>query len=237
MTIEDIELMSGIHQKKENRMIVELCGVPGAGKSTLLNKLISKNQSVKVYTREDVYDRRKIERTIRYFIAKFIGVGPDIKLYKIIKTLSQQYPSCTERYEKRLFGLIIVLKCSRDKLIILEEGLIQYVSSIAYEEELSINEAFNDMMSIIRTFEKYKIVFCDLDTEECIARIKKRNKEGDRYNLEDYTRITKLLELKKGNIKRVIESMHISEACILEINTKETLDENVKKLQQFVFSR
>ena len=217
-------------------MIVELCGLPGAGKSTLLNEFITNNLHLKIWTREEIYDGRKIERTIRYLVAKKLGIGADVKLYRAIKNFSQQYPSCTERYEKRLFGIIVVLKKSSKKLVVLEEGLIQYVSSIAYKEELCENNTFEEIMSIIHMFDEYKVVYCDLDIEECISRVKKRNKKGDRYNLEELVQMKELLEIKRHNIKKVIEKMNISETDILKLNTTEKVEFNIKKLQKFIFN-
>ena len=184
-------------------MIVELCGLPGSGKSTLAAAVSEKAGNVK--------DRRELLRPYRYLrhLSKVKKLSETYCLLskneKELLGFAREYESCDGRYACLLLHLYRAIKLhKKGAAYLLEEGPLQYLTSIAYDSALVETEALKRAVSIMTQHEKAVIV-CECPVDVIIDRIAGREKRGDRYNIDDKDKLTELLRIKKENIDFLIK--------------------------------
>ena len=218
----------------------ELYGLPGAGKSTLANLLISelRAKGYKVGNLDDVYYRhpnvkfkQSLRREMLFHINEYKLFFWCWKAYKNCKNPNQSF------YYKLLklsHQLLMVAKENNYDIVILEEGAIQYISSLRYLEDYSDDR---DYQRISRYLNKRLIinpVFCNIDIVESMSRVKNRGYGSKRFTYSVGTENFKQAMFYKEKSLRKISSTF---APSIEINMKTPVADNARLLMTEILSR
>lgn len=218
----------------------ELYGLPGAGKSTVANILISelRAKGYKVGTWDDVYYRcpnvifkQSLKREMLFHINEYKLFFWCWKAYKNCKNPNQSF------YKKLLIlthQLLMVAKENNYNIVILEEGAIQYISSLRYLEDFSDDK---DYERISRYLNKRIIiypVFCNIDIAESMSRVRNRGYGSKRFTYSVGTENFKqAMFYKEKNLRRISSTF----APPIEINMKSPVADNARLLVTEILSR
>lgn len=220
-------------------MIIELCGLPGCGKSTLSKELLriwrGEAEGETVYDREDVLKKNLALRAMdRVLFDKWSG-GQRKELIKIIYKNAKHDSDWERRYVHRLLELTEGIRRKCNENIFLDEGLIQYITSLSYvnplmpgdELECLIERVFPDNID-------YYVVNCEIPVEIAMKRVKQRNRKNDRYNVDIADMQKELMNVKKENICVLLESRALKRIKVINIGMMDKADKNAESVWRFV---
>ena len=111
-------------------------------------------------------------------------------------------------YYKRLIQLIVYLdykkKKIEDPVFILDEGIVQYVSSLAFEDKIVFKSGLKRLVrKIVKEYNPI-IINYQISVETAYNRIMSRGKVNDRYYNNDPDHAKRLLIVKRQNIDLII---------------------------------
>jgi len=192
---------------KDKPLIIEFVGLPGCGKSTMAKSIISIFQNEK-----NIIKRSDFSKTIDK-MWKYPILIPFATIYYFIKPKHRRFKKDLFRFAFQFpinkLGLIytvylIILyellnkNINEDKIVILDEGIIQFLSSISHNIPINNNTLLHNLVSNLKSvIEDILFIECDLPIETVIERIKKRNRQ-DRFSYNN--NIENLLLTKKNNL-------------------------------------
>lgn len=218
----------------------ELYGLPGAGKSTLANIINSelRAKGYKVGTWDDVYYRRpnvkfkqSLKREMLFHLNEYKLFFWCWKAYKNCKNPNQSF------YYKLLIlthQLLMVAEESNYDIVILEEGAIQYISSLRYLEDFSDDK---DYERISRYLNKRLIiypVFCNIDIAECMSRVRNRGYGSKRFTYSvGCEKFKQAMIYKEKNLRRISSTF----LPPIEINMKAPVADNARLLVTEILNR
>ena len=218
----------------------ELYGLPGAGKSTLANIIIYelRAKGYKVGAWDDVYYRcpnvifkQSLKREMLFHINEYKLFFWCWKAYKNCKNPNRAF------YYKLLIlthQLLMVAEESNYDIVILEEGAIQYISSLRYLEDFSDDK---DYKRISRYLNKRLIiypVFCNIDIAECMSRVRNRGYGSKRFSYSvGCEKFKQAMIYKEKNLRRISSTF----LPPIEINMKAPVADNARLLVTEILSR
>jgi nucleoside-triphosphatase THEP1 len=218
--------------------LIEFNGLPGCGKTTIVESMFKmfNDNNIKALGIKEVYfwgENQEKTRVITMFKALF-----SLKYIKV-NLIGIQFFSCYKfkisriKYLLRLIKLNYqidrVLKNKSCDLIILEEGILQYIASISHVDLENDKEILEKLLAmVLKRFEKLLIVNCNLDYESLIHRIKHRNQVGHRFDSMDENILLESLKLNLENIEKIREICK-GNNCI-ELMMNESLSNNIEKV-------
>ncbi|MBE6257007.1 MAG: ATP-binding protein [Prevotella sp.] len=218
----------------------ELYGLPGAGKSTLANIIIYelRAKGYKVGAWDDVYYRcpnvifkQSLKREMLFHINKYKLFFWCWKAYKNCKNPNRAF------YNKLLIlthQLLMVAEENNYDIVILEEGAIQYISSLRYLEDFSDDK---DYKRISRYLNKRLIiypVFCNIDIAECMSRVRNRGYGSKRFSYSvGCEKFKQTMIYKEKNLRRISSTF----LPPIEINMKAPVADNARLLVAEILSR
>ena len=218
----------------------ELYGLPGAGKSTLANIIIYelRAKGYKVGAWDDVYYRcpnvifkQSLKREMLFHINKYKLFFWCWKAYKNCKNPNRAF------YNKLLIlthQLLMVAEENNYDIVILEEGAIQYISSLRYLEDFSDDK---DYKRISRYLNKRLIiypVFCNIDIAECMSRVRNRGYGSKRFSYSvGCEKFKQTMIYKEKNLRRISSTF----LPPIEINMKAPVADNERLLVAEILSR
>ena len=218
----------------------ELYGLPGAGKSTLANIIIYelRAKGYKVGAWDDVYYRcpnvifkQSLKREMLFHINKYKLFFWCWKAYKNCKNPNRAF------YNKLLIlthQLLMVAEENNYDIVILEEGAIQYISSLRYLEDFSDDK---DYKRISRYLNKRLIiypVFCNIDIAECMSRVRNRGYGSKRFSYSvGCEKFKQTIIYKEKNLRRISSTF----LPPIEINMKAPVADNARLLVAEILSR
>lgn len=207
-------------------MIVELIGLPGCGKTTV-QLAILENRTFTGYnfvTRDEI-----VQESIIYnwkWTLKIMHLDPRMwKLIKSVNALKKQLPYAEGRQiwiNRFLVMSWAILRNSKENLL-LDEGIIQYVSSILHEDSALEYDKVQAVLNCFRGQIGMGYIWIDTSEQICLQRIRQRNRSNDRYNkIESDEELLRMLQFKKENIMAI--------AGMADVKFKLTSDGNMDKL-------
>ena len=158
-------------------LIIEFVGLPGCGKSTTVESLVSFWGKENVIVRPDI--TKRMYQIFGYSIFGFpIFIIPALiyyffnpkywKIKKCIYKFMVQYPVKQERLMVTLFLIYfyenLQKKLNNGKIIILDEGLIQFISSIPHDLLVDNNNQLTDLLDKLNYITK-DILFVDCNLQ------------------------------------------------------------------------
>jgi cellulose biosynthesis protein BcsQ len=219
----------------------DLYGLPGAGKSTLANILISelRTKGYKVGNLDDIYYRRpnvkfkhSLRREMLFHINEYKLFFWCWKAYKNCKNPNQAY------YYKLLIlthQLLMVAKENNYDIVILEEGTIQFISSLRFLEDFSDDKDYQRISRYLNRRLLINPVFCNIDIAESMSRVKNREYGSERrfsYRI-GAEKFKQAMIYKEKNLRKISSTF----APPIEINMKAPIADNVRLLLSEILSR
>ena len=202
--------------------LIEFSGLPGAGKTTLyervLKYIVESYDGISVVEKDDLY---RPPRKPRYYPLICGSLRPARMLRKTFFADRNRYLLDIDEaarlyqtpvpFQSRLIRMLDGLRWldkhgGENTLVFLDEGLVQHLSSLSYEEGLSLTGATQRLAYEALNTSRPGIVDGCIPIETVMKRIGERNRavRYDRYNLPDKEKGKKLLEIKRRNIETII---------------------------------
>lgn len=216
----------------------ELYGLPGAGKTTISSTLIMqlREKGYKVAGFRDIFKRNSSSvKKVKYGLTILFSVNEYIlyyyywKLYRMSRHKNRKYLKYLISYSHQL------LKTAKDgkyDIIFLEEGIIQFLSALFFQEELLSNGIINRIANYWANIFNITPVNCLIDVYESMNRIKNRPyQQNCRYSHSSGTaNLEKALMYRSRNLD-IISSAFPSH---IEINMKEPAEYNINILLSLI---
>ena len=218
----------------------ELYGLPGAGKSTVANILISelRAKGYRVCTWDDVYYRcpnvifkQSLKREMLFHINEYKLFFWCWKAYKNCKNPNRAF------YNKLLIlthQLLMVAVENNYDIVILEEGAIQYISSLRYLEDFSDDKDYERISRYLNKRIIIHPVFCNIDIAESMSRVRNRGYGSKRFtNSVGTENFKQAMFYKEKNLRKISSTF----APPIEINMKSPVADNARLLVTEILSR
>jgi hypothetical protein len=207
-------------------MIIEFCGFPGAGKSTLVDEIENRIAA------KDRKELLKLDHKLKYFWRVIRFSKKDWLLNrdeKFLYRFSVRYPDCDLLFVYRLLKLYRSMQMHKqEEIYLLDEGPIQYLTSIAYESEFEDTASLKQAANMMLRSEKI-VFFCECPLDIVVERIRQRDRKNDRYNIADESRLRELLAVKISNIRFLLKYY---EGPVYYLDMEAPLSVNVEKVMQ-----
>ena len=212
---------------KDKIVVYEFAGLSGCGKTTLCNEVISSIPEKKIITRQMVLKciggngrKKAIE-----FLMNFSFRNRDFM--KLLKEISLSYGKDSYYGFYFLLALYVIIKkisfFKKDSVVILEEGFVQNITSLAHTGELVKDEKLDSLVAMINDRYSVKVIKCNLDETESLKRIRKRAAK-DRLNaIESDDELLIALKQKSVNIERAVQYFDIIASLDMSLPTEELL--------------
>ena len=216
--------------------LIEFAGLPGCGKTTLVNQLIAELQnkfSYKIIKRSDISYHINImwkyKWTIPFYFIFFSFLYGNYKLKINLIRYICQYPFNRFSPIYAIYILLVIKELPsvnfQNKIIILDEGVIQFMTSIPYEYNIKRNIVLqNIIVDLQNILSNCLCINCEINIDEAIDRIRKRGKQ-DRYKFSE--NLKPLLNTKAENLNFLIKKICTS---TISINMMDSTDDKLNQI-------
>lgn len=190
-----------------NVKIIELYGLPGCGKSTLTHSIISILQNeypdivlcrANISGRINKYWNRPLCLFLCLVLELLKPTNYKTKIFLLKYAFSFPFNRYSIIYLLYTFIVIDLYRKNKAKIIVLDEGIIQFLSSIPHNRVIKETELVELISNSINKF-SFDTLFieCQLDLDTVIHRIKERNRK-DRFAYQNC--LEELLMIKETNL-------------------------------------
>lgn len=181
-------------------IIIELNGCCGCGKSTLAAVLgnLLKEHRIRYVTLSELLNRNPVK-----WYQNLWSTNRNIG-YRLFRYSCSIFPRRFERiqYVKHILnlynGINEILREGKYQVILLDEGILQGLSSIAYMDCIRRKKTAEQVVNTLLADKKFYIVNCNLNYEALLFRIEKRNRNAGRMDRHR----------EKGEMKPVLKSQY-----------------------------
>ena len=129
--------------------IIEFAGLTGCGKSTLCSVLVSSLKGSKIIQYKDVFTKLKLKKLIVpfYRIRKEYG-----RFDTALEKFASLYDGVSENALDKLRVLFITaLNVDKNAFMILDEGFVQFITSLAHLHTIDGGEELNALIGVINS--------------------------------------------------------------------------------------
>lgn len=209
----------------------ELFGLPGAGKTTVTTPLIEyfNEKGYQVASHRNTYGKR--ERKIQEWL-KILFSFSEYRLFFYYWMLYRKANKRDIRYLRSLVyyshQILRTIKEDKYDIMFLEEGVIQYISSLFYLEKISDDLYVKKIASELLKKIKIIPILCSVDIEESMKRVKERStQQNSRYSHSVGTSLLRnVLYCRQYNLNVI--SSFFSPIVVIDMN--KPIIENVRTL-------
>ena len=204
-------------------LIVEFVGLPGCGKSSVAKAVVAALKKENVIERAELtrhlYRMLRRPRVLFKAILFFLMAPTHWGVKKSVCDVLRAYPLNRERL---IYALIfvrfyknLVKKMKRGKIIVLDEGLVQFISSIPHETPLQTNDALSALLGRMNAITRRTLfVECDLPLEDVVGRLRKRNQDDRFSRVADDHALRALLRMKKRNLDALTRDVALNKLTL-----------------------
>lgn len=170
-------------------IVIEFCGLPGCGKSTISRKVFNflRRENINVIEYRNPLNGCVIRKTFQavYYLIKSVMYKRSRILVKKVLTMFTRLATMNgPKIFKNFFyfyKIIIIYaaylaleKKENVEVLLIDQGIAQYLVSVVFRQRYT-NAVFADFfMENVFADKKWNFVFCALDIEENLNRLKKR---------------------------------------------------------------
>lgn len=205
--------------------ICEFSGLPGAGKSTLcldvvkqlraMGKTVVTLSEIKKYKNGKVIELVKALFCCKYFFFNMYAIFYAFTQAGLKESLSHAAGLILLNYKLQK---VKTKKCY--DYCIMEEGVIQYITSIPHATNISKNFFLDKLLEqVLCIYGKINDIACEISIDEVINRIRKRNNiTTSRFDSQETPTLTNLLVVKGNNLRYVRSAIGQSMVLDMEMN-------------------
>lgn len=222
-------------------IIIDLFGLPGTGKSTIAKELYIefKKREIDVYffnkneyLKDEKFEKRRLFDYIKLLKVKNIIFFIQFVLIKKEKDIFRQ--GMKEKIWKKLRLVMLydklTQKSDENKICIVDQGIIQDFSD--YYININVKHEFvrKYLNCFLKSNNKYIYVYCDLEVENAIDRIKNRNRKLYNFDLLKEQELKIFLEKEYEKFKIFEDCLKDNENYLKIYSSNELVLENIKRI-------
>lgn len=216
--------------------IIEFNGLPGCGKSTICNEILRKSNKDKIISLNDVISLNSENRTKNMFnliktLISFKLFSFNIKVIKFSLRFGVNYTRLifAARLIKFNGNLHYYSKEYPQKIAILDEGYIQYLTSIPHNREVDITRELKDIVKYVKANHNLTYIHCEVDEEINYFRLSNRSLTASRFDILSKRELVDVLKIKHKNICTIRSLMDKKREGIY-VDTSEQIDFNISMI-------
>lgn len=223
-------------------IILELNGLPGCGKTTIINEIIDnfRKADMNVKSLDEVikYKQKEIETKITQLICSFFTMkNLKFNFYIIILMFKIGLSLDRVRFSMRLIKLNYqigrIKKSEKVDLMILDEGYIQFITSIPHNKQFNDGKTLRNICQFIENeHPDLRLVNCKISTEIAINRAQNRSSSSSRFDKLDTNKLSKLMIIKQNNLERI--QNQFSEEIQTNIRLEEDIETNTRVFKNHI---
>lgn len=211
--------------------IIEFAGLPGCGKSTVSRQLEEnlKKKGYSVKTRKDIMQGVEKGKRLLGNPLLWFNTGR-LLLYSLKYKNTDKYDYCI-RIVYMNSQLKKIIKGNADEVFILEEGILQDLTAIAYNKPAEQNNYSRLALNILNQIKNHIFyVNCHLPLETDIERIQLRGRRDKKYGGDkDIKELKELLLMKRKNLDFFISKSGI---MCLDVNMENEINETADFIER-----
>ncbi|MDX9918122.1 MAG: hypothetical protein RBT15_08925 [Gudongella sp.] len=221
-------------------LICDLNGLPGSGKTTLTNNVVKvlKNENIVVATREDLFNDLYSDNKFLKNIIALLNINQlrvNILIIKI--AIKNKLTLDSMKWTRGLILLLYLIYKAKINscyhILILDEGIVQYLTSIAHDKNMYRSNNYDLIFNWLNsTFSEDIIVNCNLGFTENIRRLVERRCGSKRFDFNTIWNIEEILEIKDKNLKFCRAGL--SKIHTIELDMNKPLNYNTINLANFL---
>lgn len=215
--------------------VIELYGLPGSGKSTLSEELSNrlKGENLRIGYKSNIFAKYKNKKKINKIFTNFLLLFYDLRLNFYLILFATQYGLFNRERVKRIRLLMLLnyllskeSKRSYYDILILDEGFVQFITSIPHEQRISNNSRIIKLTEHISNKNKQSyLIKCEINIDESLKRISNRSTPSPRFDFLPTKDLRRLLDIKKANLYFVGGNMKYKKMS--KLNMKNKVNSNV----------
>lgn len=217
----------------------EMYGLPGAGKTTISVPVIQKlrEEGYKVADLSNVYFHNcEKGHKSRVWLEILLSIKDYPLYYSVARYgIFDRGIKGGVKYKLKLLFLIHqlakIIEESKFDVILCEEGILQYLSSLSFTNELPDNKSLKRLFSCIKKKVHISAVSCEIGIEDSFDRINNRGETSRRFSSNTSpSLLLSALKAKKHNLE--VLSKYVSTICVLSM--MDSMAENEAALYGFI---
>ncbi len=210
--------------------IIEFYGLPGSGKTTIARLLGHELDSQRIQYR---YYRYKFHRHPYSVLLSPAWYSVVLHLWRYSRNYKAKKPLVRSLSPVHYFRMYNhYLRDCNDGYLILDEGLLQMIVSLSYEESLLVNDAFLDVLKSLNLNEiPLVLVNCCCQSDLCAQRISFRGPHGGRLDELQREDVEKTLHTQEINFNLLTDAVKFCYPQLQIINIDGTLPADINARQ------
>jgi len=207
--------------------VIELSGLPGCGKTTLVEGIIRNFEGCRILTRYDIRSKetkrgkRFLEMICSFFDLRHLKTNAFITYYFFSYKTSLERLRFMIRFIIFNKTLLMQIKKKEADYLILDEGIIQLVTSIPHEQIIIENKAFIKLIKHLKKLYAGTLFLnCMIDNEKSIAQIRHRNSKNNRFDRMPNEKLKRTIETKSMNLA-LVQKLFKEDLQTFDVDMKE----------------
>ena len=188
----------------------------------------------RIYTYKDII-RFVSTKNRRIIYGIFVALNPfRWKYLKLLKSFIKKYDNVSTQAIYVLLALYdftsILQVFKRKSIVVLDEGFVQNITSIAHLQPIVENEDLTNFIEYVKIKKDIVVINCYVNQNTVIDRIRMRNGR-DRFNsIEDDEQLKQAFSIKQANITSVNKYFNSGIDICVNGSTEDALDQLLQKI-------
>lgn len=217
-------------------LLFEMVGCPGIGKTTLCKRVtdVFRAKGLKVANLRDFYFQHRRNGSKTSLICRVMLDFTNYPLYLDAVRIKLKYGNHNTNWNYvgslifLMYELLFVKKENKYDMLLLDEGIVQFISSLLYLEQLPSSFDEESIYTHLAEREIAPFIFlCDIDDmDENIRRLRNRNVDTRFFRIKDDNKLKQVMETRKQNLHTITSGYN----QIFNIDMNLPVEENEKTL-------
>lgn len=227
-------------------MIVELNGLPGCGKTTVKNLLINSINTPKKSIGVSEYSAECSGKIKRIFVKlkRFLSIINPLHFKFSKKCIRLYFKSSanTEFMPKSFYEDLIAVsyiiylygeyKKNKDKILVVDEGIIQVISSATTIKDMNKTYADDVIYDFLALGKEYLFINCECSVSQSLERIKHRNRSSAAIDTLKGKYLINYLNKYNESLNKVRQKVIKNKKDSFKLQAELSIDDQIKKVTE-----